>query len=110
MSGKLDALAQRRDALSSEIALHRVELALAAQRLRPPLRRIDELRQTLRDLRTHYSLLLVPVVLLAVLNPRPALKLALAALAAWRAFEQSAGPAPVRLLESLSVLAERRRP
>lgn len=108
MSDKLDLLAQRRAALSGEIALHRVELALAAQRLRRPLHRVDELREHLHALRANYALLLIPAALLVLLNPRPALRRLLAALAFWRAFEHSGGPPPVRMLEAFAAMADRR--
>jgi hypothetical protein len=87
MTDRLETLAQERNALSSEIALHRVELALAAQRMRRPLQSVDRIRENVRFVRTHYSLLLVPVVLLAVMNPRRTLKLLLGALSTWRAVQ-----------------------
>jgi hypothetical protein len=84
MSDRLDTLAAERTALTSEIALHRVELALAAQKLRKPLRRVDKIREDVHFVRQNYSLLLIPVALLAIMNPQRTLKLLLGALSAWR--------------------------
>jgi hypothetical protein len=97
---RLESLARERHALSSEIALQRVELALAAQRLRKPLARVDRLREDVRFVRSNYGLLLIPVVLLAVMNPRRTMKLLLGALSVWRAvhlsLEETHGPRPDR--------------
>lgn len=86
---RLDTLAQRRAALSSEIAEHRVQLAAANDRLQAPLQRVQRLPAELREMRRRYAFLLLPVAVLALLNPRPTLRLALGAWTLWRSVSQA---------------------
>ncbi len=85
---RLEALAQKRAALSAEIAEHRVELGHVAERLQEPLHKVERVRDQLRVARERYAFLLLPVAVLALLKPRATLKLALAAWSLWR----SVGP------------------
>ena len=92
MNGRLETLAHQRAALSVELAQHRVQIAHAAQRLHRPLQRVDRIRAELHVLRQHYAWLLLPVALLAVLNPQRTLRLLLGAATLWRSL--SAAPPP----------------
>lgn len=87
---RLDTLAQRRAALSAEIAEHRVELGHVTERLQEPLHKVGRIRDSLRVARDRYAFLLLPVAVLALLKPRATLKLALSAWTVWR----SVAPAP----------------
>ena len=89
MTGRLEHLERRRHALSSEIARERLVLAGAAQRLQPRLQKIDRVREDLRFFRERYAYLLIPVGLLALLNPQRTLKLALGAWSLWRTFDHA---------------------
>lgn len=84
MSGRLDQLARDRQMLADEIGRSRHELTRAARRVGPPLHRLQRLGRDARHLRDNYGLLLLPVVLLAVLNPGRTLRLAMLAWSAWR--------------------------
>jgi hypothetical protein len=95
-AARLEALAQQRAALSAEIAEHRVQIARAAQRLHGPLRRVDRLREEVHVLREHYAWLLLPVAVLALLNPVRTLKVVAGALGVWRTFNQARLPPPGR--------------
>jgi hypothetical protein len=92
LSERLADLEQHRAALSAEIAEHRVQIARAAQRLHGPLQRVDRIREEVRFARQHYLFLLLPVALLAILNPGRTLRLAAGALTAWRAFSRALQP------------------
>lgn len=92
MNGRLETLAHQRAALSAELAQHRVQIAHAAQRLHRPLQRVDRFREELHVFRQHYLWLLLPVGLLAALNPGRTLRLAIGALSLWRSL--SAAPPP----------------
>lgn len=94
MNERLADLEQHRAALSAEIAEHRVQIARAAQRLHGPLQRVDRIREEVRFVRQNYLFLLLPVALLAVLNPGRAVRLAAGALAAWRAVSRALQPPP----------------
>lgn len=96
MNTRLDALAEQRAVLSAEIAEHRVQIARAAQRLHRPLQRVDRIREDVRFFRERYVYLLLPVALLAVLNPRRTLRLVLGAMTLWRTLAQARamGPPP----------------
>lgn len=83
MSTRLDSLAQERRALVDEIGRSRHELSRAAQRVGPPLRRLEKLQRDARYIRQNYGLLLLPVALLVILNPGRTLRLALTAWTAW---------------------------
>jgi hypothetical protein len=97
MSQKLDSLAAQRAVLSAEIAEHRVQIARAAQRLHAPLRRVDRIREDVHFFRERYVYLLLPVALLAVLNPRRTLKLVLGAVTLLRTIAAArAGPPQLR--------------
>lgn len=50
-------------------------MALAARGLRPPLRRIAQLRRNLRACRERHAWLLLPLAVLAALHPGPTLRL-----------------------------------
>lgn len=108
MTDRLEALAHERAALSAELAQQRQAIARAARRLQPPLRRVDRLRADLRFFRQRYAYLLLPVVLLAVLNPGPTLRLLAGASTLWLAFARAQGPPEERLAHALSQLATRR--
>lgn len=84
MNERLAGLEQHRAALSAEIAEHRLQIARAAQRLHAPLQRVDRLREEVRYAREHYLFLLLPVALLAVLNPGRTLRLVAGAVSLWR--------------------------
>jgi len=98
MNPRLQALAEQRAVLSAEIAEHRVEIARAAQRLHRPLRQVDRFREDVQFFRERYLYLLLPVALLAALNPRRTLKLLLGAVTLWRTVRQvrleALGPPP----------------
>lgn len=97
MSHKLDVLAQQRAVLSAEIAEHRVQVARAAQRLHGPLQRVDRLRADVHFFKERYVYLLLPVALLAVLNPGRTLRLALGAMTLWRTLSAARqGPPQLR--------------
>ena len=81
---RLENLAQRRAALSAEIAEHRVELAHATERLQEPLQKVERIRDGLRVARERYAFLLLPVAVLALLKPRATLKLLLSGWTLWR--------------------------
>lgn len=93
MTTSLETLAQQRAVLSAEIAEHRVQIARAAQKLHGPLQKVDQFRADVRFFRERYLYLLLPVALLAALNPRRTLKLALAAMTVWRTITQARLPA-----------------
>jgi hypothetical protein len=105
MSDRLEALARRRVRISAEIARHRHEVAEVAQRLQPPLRRIERVREDLRFFRERYVYLLIPVALLVVLNPGRTLKLALGAFSLWQNFQRAPGDRNERLAHALSSVA-----
>lgn len=86
MNERLAGLEQHRAALSAEIAEHRLQIARAAQRLHGPLQRVDRLREEVRYAREHYLFLLLPVALLAILNPGRTLRLVAGAVSLWRTF------------------------
>lgn len=109
MSEELERLARQREALSADLALQRIEIARAARRLEPPLRRVERLRDDVRFFRERYVYLLLPVAVLAVLNPGTTLRLALGAWSAWSAFSRASGPPGARAAQALSALALRRR-
>ncbi|HUR41978.1 MAG TPA: YqjK family protein [Verrucomicrobiae bacterium] len=89
---RLDTLAQRRAALSAEIAEQRVHLADANERIQVPLQRVQRLPGELRELRRRYGFLLLPLAVLALLNPRPTLRLALGAWTLWRSVARPHDP------------------
>ena len=91
---RLEHLAHQRAALSADLAAQRVQIAHAAQRLHRPLQKVDRLREDLHVLRTHYAWLLLPVALLAVLNPARTVKLAVGAITLGRAVLRAANPPP----------------
>lgn len=94
MNERLDTLAHQRAALSAELAEQRVEIAHAAQRLHRPLQKVDRIREELHVIRKHYAWLLLPVALLAVLNPRRTLRLALGAVTLGRTVMHAANLPP----------------
>lgn len=94
MNERLADLELRRTALSAEIAGHRLQIARAAQRLHRPLQRVDRLREEVRYVRQHYLYLLLPVALLAVLNPGRTVRLVAGAVALWRTVSRAAEPPP----------------
>lgn len=98
---RLDALAQRRQTLSADLARQRAAIALAAQRLQPPLRRVERLRQDVRFFRERYVYLLLPVAVLAVLNPGRTLRLLLGAWTLWSRFDRGTEPPAERLASTL---------
>lgn len=108
MTDRLELLAQHRERLRAEIAVEREYLARAAQRLQPPLRKLDQVREDLRFFRERYLYLLIPVGLLIVLNPHRTLKLALGALSLWRTFQRAQGAPEERLAQTVAVAAARR--
>lgn len=83
-ANRLETLAQRRAALSAEIAEQRVELGHVTDKLQEPLQKVGKIRDNLRVARERYAFLLLPVAVLALLKPRATLKLALAAWSVWR--------------------------
>jgi hypothetical protein len=89
MNTRLDTLAEQRAVLSAEIAEHRVQIARAAQRLHGPLQKVDRIREDVHFFRERYLYLLLPVALLAVLNPGRTLRLALGAVTLWRTVTQA---------------------
>lgn len=90
---RLETLAQRRAALSAELAEHRGDLTLATERLQAPLDQVGRIRDNLRVARQRYAFLLLPVAVLALLNPRPTLRLLLGA---WTLYRSIAPPPPPR--------------
>lgn len=92
MNERLDGLEQHRAALSAEIAEHRLQIARAAQQLHGPLQRVDRFREDVRFVRQHYLYLLLPVALLAVLNPGRTLRLVLGAVTLWRTISGTLPP------------------
>lgn len=96
MNANLDTLAEQRAVLSAEIAEHRVRIARAAQRLHAPLRRVDRIREDLHFFRERYIYLLLPVALLAVLNPGRTLRLVLGAVTLLRTIAAASGPPQLR--------------
>lgn len=108
MTDRLETLAQQRAVLSAEIAQHRVEIARAAQRLHRPLRRVDRIREDVHFFRERYAYLLLPVALLAILNPHRSLRLVLGAWTLWRTFQRAQGPRDQRLAQTFATLAARR--
>ena len=93
-AARLDTLAQRRAALSAEIAEHRIELAEVGHRLAEPLHKVGRVRDGLRVAREKYLFLLLPVAVLALLNPARTLKLGLAAWSLWRSIVPPPGALP----------------
>jgi len=89
MNTRLESLAEQRAVLSAEIAEHRVQIAQAAQKLHRPLQKVDQIREDVQFFRERYVYLLLPVALLAVLNPRRTLKLVLGAATLWRTISQA---------------------
>lgn len=109
MNEELERLARQREILSADLALQRIEIAQAARHLAPPLRRVERLREDVRLFRERYVYLLLPVAVLAALNPGATLRLALGAWSAWSAFSRASGPPGARAAQALSALAMRRR-
>lgn len=109
MSDKLDTLQAHRDLLSAEIALHRLEIARAAQALHKPLRKVDRIREDVRFFRERYLFLLLPVAVLVALNPVRTLKLVAGAVSLWRAFDRARGPRELRATQALAETAAARR-
>lgn len=108
MNERLESLARQREALSADLALHRAEIAQAARRLEPPLRRVERLREDVRFFRQRYLYLLLPLAVLAALNPGTTLRLALGAWSLWSTFARGEGPAEERLARAVAAVAARR--
>jgi hypothetical protein len=108
MTDRLDTLARQRADLSAEIAQQRTGLAHAAQRLHRPLQRIDRAREDFQFFRERYVYLLLPVALLAVLNPGRSLRLLLGAWTLWRTFDRAGGTREDRVAQTLAAYAARR--
>lgn len=106
---RLDELALQRAGLSAEIAQERLELAEVAHDLQRPLQKVERIRQDVRLFRERYAYLLLPVALLAILNPGRTLRVALTAWTAWTAFARARGTPDERLTQALGYLAARNR-
>jgi hypothetical protein len=105
---RLEELAQQRACISAEIAQERAALAGVAHDLQRPLQRIQRVRNDVQFFRERYVYLLLPVALLAVLNPGRTLRVALTAWSAWSAFSRARGNREERLTQALGTLAARR--